>query len=160
MAGKTPPGKKMLPQQMELLRRLITQTDKGNLAIAAEVGVSNWTVGQYRRKFAQELAPNVRAAQALNQIAAAGVPLDDEAEESIAAFVLQTTQDFTTYPLITDLIGRQKRYQSMLGEAERMGDEDLQIMLLSKLELSGLEKEIVAFWAQTHGDKANGNGHS
>lgn len=151
VAGKTPPGMRMRPEQFELLRTLLAEGGT-NLEIAAKVGVSNWTVGQYRRKLREEeLAPNVRAAQALNEIAA---------EPSIVDVVLQTTQDFTTYPLITDLIGRQRRYQSMLGEAERMGDEDLQIMLLSKLELSGLEKEIVAFWAQTHGDQTNGNGHS
>ena len=44
----------------------------------------------------------------------------------------------------------------MLEEAEKLGDEDLQLLLLTKVELSGLEKEIVSYWTQAHGDEANG----
>ena len=86
----------------------------------------------------------------------------EPAELPIAELVKSTTADFTSFPLIADLFGKQRRYRAMLTEAESLGDEDLQLVLMSKIELKPLEKEIIAYWEQTHRQQANGrnNGES
>ena len=75
----------------------------------------------------------------------------------VAATVVATTQEFNEYPLIRAMLGKRARYQTMLAEAEKMGDEDIALTIMAKLELPPLEEEFVKYWEATH--KAERNGH-
>ena len=89
---------------------------------------------------ARALAPNIRAAEELATLAT-GTSVADE---------IRAHKTEPEYPVIRTLVDRQNHYASMLAEAERMGDEDLQIVLLEKTKLSPLEEDILRYWRRHH----------
>lgn len=160
VAGKTPPGMKMRPEQYEMLRALLAEGGT-NLAIAAKVGVSNWTVGQYRRKFAEETKPDRPTTEVSDRLVSYSEPTDEQraAQPMNAADVaFQVTREYTLYPTIRGLVDRQRSLAQLLKLAEASRDDDVQLLVMQKMELTGLEKEAVDLWHATHGQQANGNG--
>jgi len=64
--------------------------------------------------------------------------------------VIQVYVESKDFPEIKALINRQQRYRTMAQEAERLGDEELQLLLLTRQDLSPLEREILRYWAEQH----------
>jgi hypothetical protein len=64
--------------------------------------------------------------------------------------VIQVYVESTDYPQIKMLLTKQQQYRNMAEQAERMGDDELSLMLMSRMELTPLEQEILRYWAETH----------
>jgi len=64
--------------------------------------------------------------------------------------VIQVYVESTDFPEIKALIARQQRYRTMAQEAERLGDDELHLLLLTRMDTSPLEKEILRYWAEQH----------
>jgi hypothetical protein len=72
-------------------------------------------------------------------------PEQDMADVAIAIYV-----ESTDYPSIRELLHKQQRYRNMAAEAEKIGDDELSLLIMSRMELTPLEQEILRYWAETH----------
>ena len=134
--------------------------------IAEKLGVSTATITKYqpddtRRRSRYERSygrsgPLVRIAPTPQ--VEAGEEADNETTESVTAIVARTNAEFGAYPIIRSLVVKQRRYAKMLQEAEALGDDDLQLVLMEKTKLSGIEAEAIRLWEATQ-TSANGNGN-
>lgn len=77
---------------------------------------------------------------------------------SVADVVHAIDAEYRAYPTLKALADRQHRYAGMLHDAEQLRDEDVQLILLQKMELSPLEREALTLWE--HATEAGRNGNS
>ena len=148
--------------EMEARMVELKEAGKKNVEIAQELGISDTSVWKHlpdkykkpsRYKTVARSGPVERVKPTVEAPA-------EGPTESVVDIVKRVNQEFGDYPLIRQLVAKQTRYSKMLTEAEAIGDDDLQLLLLDKTKMSGLEAEAVRLWqaTQTH-DNGNGSKH-
>lgn len=146
MIGKqTPP---------EVIAKIAEMADAGanNNDIARATGLSTWTVSKYRVMHRNEPArPTVEVGSRL--VAYAEPTVEQRIEQPMTAADVELAE---TYPLIRALIDRQRTFGELLELAERTGDDDVQLLILQKMELTGVLREAVDLWNATIGQQRNG----
>jgi len=112
--------------------------------------------GQSNRQIAQEMLLNPatvqrwRKAHEFDKFAGNGTAHAPAHEQTAEEAVIQVYVESTDYPVIKALISKQQKYRAMSRQAEDMGDDDLSLLIMSRMELTPLEQEILRYWAEQH----------
>jgi DNA-binding NarL/FixJ family response regulator len=139
------------PEQMAKIAEL-RRAGKTVDEVAEVIGFSSATVSKYQPEELKKPS-RYRSGPVVVVNPAPEKPAQDE----------RTTEQTGAYPVIRNLVIKQRRYAKMLAEAEAMGDDDIQLMLLEKTKLNPLEAEAIrlydAFQSESLNGSANGKAH-
>jgi len=142
MASRSP-GNHLNGNEINIMTQMIKE-GHSNKEIANKVHVSTTTVARWKRT--QHTWDDALPLASTHQVPIVSPLRQQTAEEA----VIQVYVESTDYPEIKALITRQQRYRVMAQEAERLGDDELQLLLLTRMDTSPLEKEILRYWAEQH----------
>lgn len=77
-------------------------------------------------------------------------PPEPVSEPPIAEVVAAITEEWHAYPAIRSLLARKQALDELMALAERTGDDDIQLLVIQKMEFSPLEREVIDHWAKEH----------